>query len=360
MLQKPDILLFAVTVSRDVVKIRLNMIDPMKNQDIVSIIIPCYNERSTIAPLLDSLNTQTYPQTDMEVVIADGGSTDGTQDIIRQWASEHPGLLVKLVENHARTIPSGLNTAIKASSGKIIVRLDAHSKPHQEYIQRVVTALEENRGDNVGGVWDIQPGSEHWIARSIAAAAAHPIGVGGALYRYTDKAAYVDTVPFGAFKRELLDQVGMFDETLLTNEDYEFNARIRQSNGKIWLDPEIRSVYFARKNLQELSRQYWRYGYWKRQMLRRYPETLRLRQALPPLFLISLLVLVLLSPFFPIALYTLAGLLSVYIIFLSLAGLQLSLKQQDLALLVGVPLAIACMHFSWGSGFIWGIIHPKK
>lgn len=326
----------------------------------ISIIVPCFNEHDTITLLLDALYNQTYPQKDIEVVIADGGSTDGTRDIIHQWALEHPKLKVKLVQNHTRTIPSGLNTAIRAASGEIIVRLDAHSKPHREYVQRVVTALEENRGDNVGGVWDIQPGSDHWIARSIAAAAGHPIGVGGALYRYTNKAAYVDTVPFGAFKCKLLDQVGLFDETLLTNEDYEFNVRIRKNGGKIWLDPDIRSVYYARKDLKELSRQYWRYGYWKWQMLRRYPETLRLRQALPPLFIISLIFLLLLSPFFPLALYTLVGLVTIYIIFLSLAGLQLSLKNKDLALFMGAPLAIACMHFSWGSGFIWGIIHPKK
>lgn len=326
----------------------------------ISIIVPCFNERETIHLLLDALYIQTYPQTDMEVVISDGGSTDGTQAIIHQWALDHPYLIVKLVENHARTIPSGLNTAIRASSGKIIVRLDAHSKPHQEYVQRVVTALEEDRGDNVGGVWDIQPGSDHWIARSIAAAAGHPIGVGGALYRYTGKAAYVDTVPFGAFKRDLLNQVGMFDETLLTNEDYEFNVRIRKINGRIWLDPEIRSFYYARKDLKELSRQYWRYGYWKLQMLRRYPETLRLRQALPPLFIVSLLLLLVLSPFFTLAFFTLLGILAVYITILFLSGVQLSLKNKDLPMLLGVPLSIACMHFSWGSGFLWGIIHPQK
>jgi glycosyltransferase involved in cell wall biosynthesis len=351
---------FAVTVSRDVVKIRLNMINRKSIQDKVSIIIPCYNERSTIDLLLDSLSDQTYPQTDMEVVIADGGSTDGTQDIIHHWAGDHPELKIKLVNNHARTIPSGLNTAIRASSGEIIVRLDAHSKPNRDYVQRVVTALEEDRGDNVGGVWDIQPGSDHWIARSIAAAAGHPIGVGDALYRYTGKAAYVDTVPFGAFKRDLLERVGMFDETLLTNEDYEFNVRIRKDGGKIWLDPDIRSVYYARKNLKELSQQYWRYGFWKQQMLRRYPETLRLRQALPPLFIITLLLLLLLSPFFTLAFFTLLGIVAAYIMVLFLAGVQLSLKNKDLPMLLGVPLSIACMHFSWGSGFLWGIIRPQK
>jgi succinoglycan biosynthesis protein ExoA len=262
-----------------------------------SIIIPCYNERPTIHLLLDALYAQSYPRHAMEVVIADGGSDDGTPVVIQEWQQQHQDLAIRVVENPARSIPAALNVAIQASSGEIIVRLDAHSKPDPDYVERAVAAVAEGRGQNVGGVWDIQPGSDHWMARSIAAAASHPIGVGDARYRYSDQAAFVDTVPFGAFKRSTLDQVGMFDETLLTNEDYEFNTRIRQAGGKIWFDPQIRSVYFARENLGALARQYWRYGYWKVQMLRRYPRTIRWRQALPPLFVAALILLTLLSLF---------------------------------------------------------------
>jgi len=161
--------------------------------------------------------------------------------------------------------------------------------------------LQEGIGDNVGGVWDIHPRNEKWIARSIAVAASHPLGVGDAQYRFTNKAAYVDTVPFGAFKRDLIDKIGPFDETLLSNEDYEFNTRIRESGGRIWLDPSIRSIYYARPNLDELSRQYWRYGFWKAQMLKRYPKTLRLRQAIPPLFVLSLLIFAIAALLFPLA-----------------------------------------------------------
>jgi hypothetical protein len=161
--------------------------------------------------------------------------------------------------------------------------------PYPDYIERSVADLQAGFGENVGGTWEIQPGAQTWVAQSIAAAASHPLGVGDALYRHTDRAAHVDTVPFGAFKRELLALIGFFDESLLTNEDYEFNARIRRSGGKIWLDPSIRSVYFARPTLAKLARQYTRYGFWKWRMLRRYPETLRWRQALPPLFVFSLI-----------------------------------------------------------------------
>ncbi|MFN2303674.1 MAG: glycosyltransferase family 2 protein [Anaerolineales bacterium] len=326
----------------------------------ISIIIPCYNEHATIHLLLEALYQQTYPHTDLEVVIADGGSNDGTQEAIHDWHSRHPDLVIRLIANPARTIPSALNVAIKASSGDIIIRLDAHSKPRPDYVEKVVGAIINGRGVNVGGVWDIQPSSDHWIAHSIAAAAGHPIGVGDARYRYSDQAGFVDTVPFGAFRRTLLDQVGLFDETLLTNEDYEFNARIQRIGGKIWLDPQIRSIYYARENLPALARQYWRYGYWKIQMLRRYPETLRWRQALPPLFVLTIILLIPLAFLFSSLAWLLLAVISIYVLVLSLVGVQLAMKYKQTSLLIGVPLAIACMHFSWGIGFLWGLIRPPK
>ena len=201
----------------------------------VSVIIPCYNEVTTIRPLLDALRDQTYPRQAMEVVISDGGSTDGTQAAIKRWQSTHPDLQVTVIVKPSHGIPAALNIALKAAGGTIIVRLDAHSKPNPEYVARSVEALESGKAENVGGVWDIQPGDKGWIARSIASAAGHPIGVGDARYRFTNQAGYVDTVPFGAFCRDLLDRIGFFDETLLTNEDYEFNTRVLQSGGRIWL-----------------------------------------------------------------------------------------------------------------------------
>jgi hypothetical protein len=179
---------------------------------------------------------------------------------------------------------------------------------------------------------------------------------GDALYRHAKQAAEVDTVPFGSFRRTLIERVGLFDESLLTNEDYEFNARVRKAGGRIWLDPSIRSIYFARKTLRELARQYWRYGFWKWRMLRRYPNTLRWRQALPPLFVLSLLGLAVLSFVFPAAGWILAGELILYISIFILAGLYAGLRLHKLYLLAGLPLVIPIMHISWGSGLLWSMI----
>jgi succinoglycan biosynthesis protein ExoA len=322
----------------------------------VSIIVPCYNEQSTIRLLLEALREQSFPRLDMEVIVSDGMSTDDTRGAIAGFQNEFPDLDVRLVDNTRRSIPSAVNRAIESSHGEIIIRLDAHSKPYPDYVEKCVKAVEENRGDNVGGVWEIRPGAQTWIAESIAVAAAHPLGVGDAMYRHARMAAEVDTVPFGSFRRSLIEKVGLFDESLLTNEDYEFNARVRKAGGRIWLDPSIRSIYFARPTLLELARQYWRYGYWKWRMLRRYPDTLRWRQALPPLFVLSLPGLALLSMIFPPARLVLLGEIILYLSILLFAGMHAGVRHRKPYLIVGLPLVIPVMHIVWGSGLLWSVV----
>ena len=327
-----------------------------QTKPLVSVIVPCFNEQNTIRLLLEALYVQSYPRPELEVVIADGLSTDGTRDQVEAFRCEKPDLAVRMVDNPKRTIPTGLNQALLAASGEIIVRLDAHSVPQPDYVARCVQALEQGLGDNVGGVWEISPGGNGWQARAIATAAAHPLAVGDARYRYTAAAQAVDTVPFGAFHRALVERVGLFDESLLTNEDYEFNVRLRRSGGRVWLDPAIRSVYFARPSLAELARQYWRYGYWKARMLRRYPGTIRWRQALPPLFVFSLLVLPWLGIPFSLAAWAFVIELSTYALVLLAVGFQTAFQKRDFPLIIGVPLAIATMHLAWGSAFLWSLV----
>jgi len=326
----------------------------------VSVIVPCYNEQATICQLLDAIRCQTYPINEVEVVIVDGLSTDRTRAEIKNFHLNHPDMEIKVIDNIQRAIPSGLNRGIEASKGMYIVRMDAHSIPECDYIQKCIIGLEEGRGDNIGGIWKIRPGSSTWIAEAIAIAASHPLGAGDARYRIGGKAQEVDTVPFGAFRKELINKIGMFDESLLTNEDYEFNARIRQSGGKVWLDPSISSIYYSRPTLQELSRQYWRYGYWKAQMLRKHPKTLRLRQILPPLFVLVLLSLGILSLAWKLAQFLLAIIVILYTMVILGIGIQMSLKHKNLSIAIGFPLATATIHLSWGTAFLWGLIAKPK
>lgn len=326
----------------------------------VSVIIPCYNEQATIRLLLEALHQQTFPLEKMEVLVVDGGSSDATRQQIAAFQEAQPALQVSVIDNPSRTIPAALNRGIAAARGPIIVRLDAHSKPYPDYVARCVADLEQGLGDNVGGVWDIQPGAAGPMAQAIAAAACHPLGVGDARYRYTTQAGTVDTVPFGAFFRSLVERVGGYDEGLLTNEDYEFNTRIRQAGGKIWLDPAIRSVYFARATLGALAHQYWRYGFWKARMLRRYPGTLRWRQALPPAFVAGLLGTALLALFWPLARVVFLAEWGLYAAVLLAVGIQATYRQKQVALLWGMPPAMAVMHLTWGAALLWSLLRPAS
>jgi succinoglycan biosynthesis protein ExoA len=322
----------------------------------VSLIIPCYNEEIRIARLLQCLVDQTYPLEDMEVILADGMSTDRTRALIETFQKRHPLPKINIIDNPQRTIPAALNLAVKASSGELIVRMDAHTLPAKDYVALSVQAFDEGKGQDVGGVIDIAPGSDNWIGKAIAVATRHPLGVGDAKYRWAKTAGYADTVAFGTYARKTFDEIGFYDESLLVNEDYELNSRLRAAGGRIWIDPAIRATYYSRPDLSSLARQYFIYGYYKYRMLKRHPGTLRWRQALPPLFVLGILMLLLLAALWQIAAILLLIIVALYLFILVAGSLPEVFKQRMSLLLLGIPLAIMTMHFSWGCGFWWSII----
>lgn len=291
----------------------------------------------------------------MDVTIADGLSSDHTRDVITEFMATHADLKIQVVDNVQVNIPSALNRAIAASGGEIVLRLDAHSYPKPDYIERCVKALTDGKGANVGGIWLIQSDSDSWIGRSIAHAASTPLGVGDARYRVSREAGEVDTVPFGCYYRKTLEAIGGYDEELLTNEDYELNARIRDKGGVVWLDPKIQSVYFARGSFGKLARQYFRYGFWKTQMLKRYPKTIVWRQALPPVFVASLVVTSLLALIKPLFAWIFYAEVFLYLLPQFFVSLFVAIQKKDLGYVIGVPIAISIMHISWGAGFIFGL-----
>jgi glycosyltransferase involved in cell wall biosynthesis len=319
----------------------------------VSVVVPCYNEVGTIGSLIDSILGQSHALDDLEVIVADGMSDDGTRRVLAELAQSHPQLRLRVIDNPDRTIPAGLNRAIRAAGGRVIVRLDAHSQPRSDYIDRCLQTLARTRAANAGGVWEILPAKGSWIARSIAVAAAHPLGAGGARYRAGGREGEVETVPFGAYPREWLDRVGLYDESLLTNEDFELNHRLRRAGGIVWFDPGIRAAYVARPDLPALSRQYRRYGYWKGRMVRRNPESLRWRQILPAGFVAALGLTAAAALAAAPARLLLALEFGGYLALLLLSGIGSAVRRGDPALAVGLPLALATMHGSWGVSF-WG------
>ncbi len=327
--------------------------DKRKSSQIeVSIIVPCFNEEKTIQLLLQAIMGQTIKPDKLEVIIADALSTDQTRSKIREYAIKNTRLTIHIIDNIKRTIPAAINLAANTAQGEYLVRLDAHSVPANDYILKSIEILKSGKAQNVGGIWEIYPGSDSCISKAIARATAHPLGAGDAGYRLASKSSFVDTVPFGAFRKDDFIRLGGFDENLLSNEDYEFNTRLRQNGGKVWLDNSIRSKYFARKNLAELGRQYWRYGFWKNRMLRKYPDSLRWRQAIPPLFVSSAIIIGIISIFVPFARIIFAMGVGLYLLALFSSSLIESVIKKDGCYLM-MGFAFATIHFCWGGGFLY-------
>lgn len=332
------------------------------DRPILSILVPCWNEKETIRNLLEAIRDQSYPLDRIETVIADGGSTDGTLEEVERYRASNPTHRVLLVHNRKRNIPSGLNLAIGASTGEILMRLDGHSAPNREYIEGCVRLLQEGKGDMVGGKLDVVPRNGGWMARSIAIAASHPAGVGDSHFRFSSEPREVDTIAFCAFHRKWIDRIGLYDETLLSNEDYDFNSRFRRAGGRIWLDPSLLTTYYPPPTFSRLARQYLRYGFWKARMTIKSPGSIRWRQFMPPTTLVSAVLLAGLGVRFePCRLILAAGTSAYLLVLLSVGFSRAIRKQPDPLIGVGVPIAIATMHLCWASAFLWSLAtHPFR
>jgi succinoglycan biosynthesis protein ExoA len=328
----------------------------------ISVVIPCFNEERFIGKVLQNLVSQ-YDSERLEIIVVDGMSTDETRSLVTEFIEERPELRVRLLDNPARNIPTALNLGVEQACGEVIVRMDAHSIPSANYVRRSVELLSDREVSVVGMPWRIEPGRNTLTARAIALAVSHPFGIGDAKYRqqHLASAQFVDTVPFGVFRKELWREAGGFNENLLSNEDYDFHYRVRQMGGRILLDASGHSTYFARGTVKELAAQYFRYGKWKAQMIKLHPASLRLRQTVAPLFVASLLLLSVLSLWWPVALWPLLAIIIAYALLASAFALQLSARGGDFKLAFVIPLAFFVIHTVWGSGFLLGLTHsPRK
>ena len=246
----------------------------------VSVLVPCRNEGRFIGEALTSIIGTDYPSDRLEILVIDGDSDDDTRLAVADYARRHAH--VRLLHNPRRTAPAALNIGLGEARGDIIVRMDAHNSYPAHYIPRLVQWLEQSGADNVGGTWDTRPGSKSAIARAIAAALAHPFGVGNAYFRIgTSAPRWVDTVPFGCYRRNVFARIGGFDEDLVRNQDDELNLRLRRNGGRILLVPDVVSVYYARDSLRKLARMYYQYGYFKPLATRKVGAILTVRQLVP-------------------------------------------------------------------------------
>ncbi len=256
-------------------------------QPLVTIIVPCRNEGKWIAPCLDSILANDYPRERLEVLVVDGMSSDETRSVVERRAADQP--CIRLLDNAKQITPAALNIGIAAARGAVIVRMDAHVDYPADYVSSLVRLLEEKGADNVGGVCRTLPGAETAIARAIAIGMSHPVGVGNSYFRIgAASERWVDTVPFGCYRKEVFDRIGLFDEELVRNQDDEFNLRLIRSGGRILLTPNVVCRYYARDSLRKLWRMYYQYGYFKPLVVRKVKGVMTLRQLGPPLFVLCL------------------------------------------------------------------------
>ncbi len=313
----------------------------------VTIAMPCLNEERFIEACLRSVLAQDYPRDRIEVLVADGGSSDRTREILAGLMVEDPR--IKLIDNPGRIQAAGMNEAIRVARGDVIVRMDVHSEYAPDYVRKCIEVLERTGADNVGGA--ARARAKTAFQRALCAALASPLGVGGAKYRSEENEGFVDTVSFGAFRRAVFEKVGLYDPRAITNEDAELNQRIVDAGGKVYLSREIVFHYFPRDSFRSLAKQYFKYGQGRARTLLKHGKLLSLRPAIPFLMVVSAAALVSTSAVQPVTPFAFAG----YALATGIEALRVGRRAGFSA----VPIVWAIfptLHVSHGVGFAVGLV----
>ena len=321
---------------------------PLVDDPRVSLIIPCHNELTYIGRCLDSIADAWRPE-QLRVLVCDGMSDDGTREVVDEHTRRHPW--IERVDNPDRTTPHALDRGLRRAPFDVAIILGAHATIHKGFIKASLDAL---RADStvgcVGGF--IQNVYEDDRSRRIGAAMSHPFGVGNAHFRTGVRAGYVDTVAFGAYRKEVFDRVGHFDLQLVRNQDDELNFRIIRHGLHILLDPAIRSTYFVRGTYAKLSRQYHQYGYWKVYVNRKHRTVTTMRQVVPAAWVAALMASII-AALIIWSVVPLALVIIPYLLASSAAALQATDRWADRP---GVIIAFWVLHFAYGTGYWRGII----
>lgn len=314
----------------------------------ISVVIPVYNEEKYIVDCIESLLKQTYPKEYMEIIFVDGNSKDKTALIIKEYSEKHP--YIKLLSNPERIVPISMNLGIGKSKGEYIIRLDAHAKYACDYIEKCVYYLDNTDADNVGGVAVTK--ANGFIGTAISKMLSTKFGVGGSDFRTGEGNKYVDTVPFGAFRREVFEKVGLFNPKLLRSEDNDMNSRIRESGGKIWLSEDIRFEYFCRDTIKGILKMALQNGNALFRTLKENPKAMSVRHFIPFLFTISLIIMPILSFVMPYLGYLFALELLLYF----LLDLYFSFSDRDYKYGFVTIWLYPLFHIVYGLGSLAGLV----
>lgn len=316
----------------------------------VSVIVPVYNEEKYIGRCIETVLKQDYNKKRIEVLLVDGASTDKTCEIILSYCHKYP--FIHLLHNPNKTVPYAMNIGIRQALGEYVVRLDAHSEYADDYISKCMEYLEKTKADNVGGP-TIARGKDN-MQKVIAASYSSAFALGwGGQYKFCCE-GYVDTVFLGAYKKETLLRIGLYDEKFSCNEDDELNYRIIKNGGKIFMTPAIRSIYYPRNSLKELFVQYYRYGKWKVAVIRKHGKPARISHLIPVSF-VCFNILGIVMSFLSIVRW----IYGLVVIFYWLINLYFSITNKHVS---GVKnkfmlcLVHFVLHVSYGLGFFKGLL----
>lgn len=313
----------------------------------VSIVIPMYNEENYIGKCLESLLDQSYPKERYEILVVDGRSEDRSREIVRKIAEEHP--TVRLLDNPKRITSAGLNIGVKEARGDVVNILGAHSYVAEDYLSQMVYYLHKTGADCVGPAWNTI--GTTFQARAIALAMSSRFGVGNALYRVSKQEGYVDTCGFATYRKEVFDKIGFFDEGFVrSNEDFEFNRRLIHAGGRIYMTPAVKAYYYSRGTTKDLFRQYFRYGYWKMDVLKKVPGSFLFRYQVPVFFVLSLILTGIAGIFSKTALMLFAAIVGLYLLATLAVSFYIAI-QSGFKYLMVLPFAFMALHFGFGLGF---------
>lgn len=316
---------------------------------LISVIVPTLNEESHIGLVIEDMLGQEGVDADVEVLVADGGSTDRTRAIVADYAS---GGSVRLIDNPKRHQVYGYNLAIKAARELIICIVHAHARFARTYLAACLAARERSGAANVGGV--VRHRGEGAIGQAIALAMSSPLGVGDSQYRHAVREQWCDSVMGTFMDRRLFDEIGFYNETNLVNEDCEFNYRLRAAGYKVFLSPSIEFTYYVRSSLTALVRQYVRYGFYRRWTEVQHPGSVPIRVYAPPALVVALAFSAVLWAFgfFAVA----AVVPALYLLFLGIGFFDGARRSKRILPALLEPVAIATMHLAFGVGWLRGFI----
>ncbi len=329
----------------------INVLQEMK----FSIVIPCRNEKDYIEKCVQSILKQNYNSELIEIVIVDGFSNDGTREILNNLKETHNNILV--LDNPSKKTPQALNIGIKKSSGDVVVILGAHTELDKNFIKLNNKFLIEKNVKVTGGT-QINVGLTY-TQNLIGTVMEMPFAMATAKYRWSDEEQYVDTVVYAAYRKELFNELGYFEEGFTISEDAEFNWRIRQAGYKIFFSPKIKSYYYPRDSIIGFIKQIFRYGILRVNVLKKHIDSVKLLHLVPPVFVLTLLSLIVLTFFNPAYLPFLILLLVVYFIANFTASIKTVFPKKKKYLLF-LPVLVFVLHISWGLGFLVGLFLPKS